>query len=87
MSILRRVVDRKYSRLTVEAAQAILRLDYDATDRKRINQLAAKNRAGRLSADEDVELSNFIHIGQLLGILKSKARRAIRSQRPGARGK
>jgi hypothetical protein len=79
MAILRRVVDRKHSALSQEAAGAILRLDFDATDRKRMNDLAAKNRAGRLTPLEEAELDNFIHVGQMLGILKSKARKALKT--------
>jgi hypothetical protein len=81
MAILRRVVDRKYAALSEEAARAILRLDFDATDRKRMNDLAARNRAGQLTPAEEEELENFIHVGQVLGILKSKARKSLTSRR------
>jgi hypothetical protein len=39
--------------------------------------LAAKNQAGELTADEEEELTNYIRVGQTLGILESKARRAL----------
>jgi hypothetical protein len=80
MAILRRVVDRKDVALSVEAARAILRLDYDDADRKRMNELAAKNRGGGLTAAEEEELDNFIHMGQILGILKSKARKSLKGR-------
>lgn len=80
LAILRRVVDRRHAILSAEAAQAILRLDFDAPDRRRMNRLAAKNRAGRLSSAEAAELSHFIRVGQVLGILKSKARQALKSR-------
>jgi hypothetical protein len=64
--------------LSAEAARAILRLDFDETDRKRMNHLAAKNRAGQITAAEEEELDNFIHVGQVLGILKAKARRVLK---------
>jgi hypothetical protein len=80
MAILRRVVDRKHESLSEEAARAILRLDFDGTDRRRMNQLAAKNRAEQLTAAEQEELNNFIHVGQVLGILKSKARRSLKTR-------
>jgi hypothetical protein len=80
MAILRRVVDRKHRALSEEAAQAIMRLDFDATDRKRMNDLAAKNRVGRLTPAEEEELDSFIHVGQVLGILKSKARKALKTR-------
>lgn len=77
MAILGRVVERKHAKLSKEAAKAILRLDFDAADRKRMNLLAAKNRAGELTAAEEEELENFIHVGQVLGVLKSKSRRVL----------
>jgi hypothetical protein len=81
MAILRRVVEREHAELSEEAALAILRLDFDATDRRRMNQLAAKNRAGRLTPADEEELDSFIHVGQVLGILKSKARRALKTRK------
>jgi len=43
-----------------------------------MNKLAAKNRAGKLTAAEDEELSNYIRVGQVLGVLQSKARRSLK---------
>ena len=78
MAILRRVIDPEQPSLSVEAALAILRLDFSASDRARMNDLAAKNRAGKLTAAEDEELENYIRVGQTLGILQSKARRSLK---------
>jgi hypothetical protein len=78
MTILRRIVDADRPDLSPAAARAILRLDFNARDRARMNRLAAKNREGRLSPEEDQELDNFIRVGQTLGILKSKARRSLK---------
>jgi hypothetical protein len=77
MAILRRVVDTEQPLLPAEAARAILRLRFSASDRTRMNRLAAKNREGKLKPDEEVELNNYIRVGQTLGILQSKARRSL----------
>lgn len=77
-AIWRRVVDRTQLALSQAAARAILRLDFDAVDRRRMHQLAARNRAGQLTHAEEQELDNFIHVGQLLGVLRSKARKSLR---------
>ncbi len=77
MAILRRIVDPEQPLLSTEAAQAILRLDFSAADRARMNELAAKNRDGKLTASEEQELDNYIRVGQTLGILQSKARRSL----------
>lgn len=77
MAILRRVVDPEQPFLSEEAARAILRLDFSAADRARMNQLAAKNRDGKLTPTEEQELNSYIRVGQTLGILQSKARRSF----------
>jgi hypothetical protein len=77
MAILRRVVDPGQPFLSVEAAEAILRLDFHADDLMRMNQLAEKNRAGQLTPTDEQELNGYIRVGQILGILQSKARRSL----------
>jgi hypothetical protein len=79
MAILRRVVDPEQPFLSAEAAQALLRLNFSADDRTRMNQLAAKNRSGKLTPTEEQELNSYIRVGQMLGILQSKARRSLRA--------
>ena len=81
MGILRRIVDRDQPFLSEDAARGILKLSFSAADRKRMNQLAAKNRAGTLKPAEEKELDNYIKVGQTLGILQSKARRSLRASR------
>ena len=85
MTILRRVVDPDNPTLSEEAARALLRLKFQATDRQRINRLAARNRDGKLSSAEEEELANYIRVGQTLGILQSKARRSLKAIRQAAR--
>ena len=43
-----------------------------------MNELAAKNRDGKLSALEEEELNNYVRVGQTLGIVQSKARRSLK---------
>jgi len=86
MAILRRVVDPDQPVLSAEAARAILRFRFSASDKRRMNRLAAKNRQGKLTAEEEEELSNYIRVGQTLGILQSKARRSLKAIRKSASG-
>jgi hypothetical protein len=79
MEILRRVVDPDEPFRSVEAAQAILGLRFSASDRARMNRLAAKNRQGKLKPEEEETLKNYIRVGQTLGILQSKARRSLKA--------
>ncbi len=86
MAILRRVVGPEVPYLSREAAREILRLEFDKRDQRRMNELAAKNRRGDLSAAEGNDLDNFIRVGQTIGILKSKARLTLR-RKPTSNGK
>ena len=86
MAILRRVVESDQPVLSPDAARAILRLRFNASDRRRMNRLAAKNRQGKLKPEEEVELDNYIRVGQTLGILQSKARRSLNAIRESESG-
>jgi hypothetical protein len=77
VDIFRRVVDPEKPFFSEEAARGILRLTFAAADNERMNELAARNREGRISRAEEQELENYIKVGQILGILQSKARRSL----------
>ena len=62
------------------AAAAILDLGFTPAHRSRMKQLSAKARAGTLSPTEESEAQNFERVGDLLSILKSKARQALKSK-------
>ena len=86
MAILRRVVDSDQPVLSADAAKAILRLRFSASDKARMNRLAARNRKGKLTPEEGEELNNYIRVGQTLGILQSKARRSLNARCASALG-
>ena len=79
INILRRVVEADDEPLSVDSARAILRLGFGKADRSRINKLAAKNRAGKITAAEDEEFENYLRVGRMLAILQSKARQAMKA--------
>ena len=78
MAILRRVVDPEQPFQSADAARAILRFA-SAPRTARMNRLAAKNRLGKLKPEDEVELDNYIRVGQTLGIFQSKARRSLKA--------
>lgn len=86
MAILRRVINPDEPYLSREAAQDILQFEFSKADRRHMNRLAAKNRRGQITTDEEEELDNFIRVGQTIGILKSKARQTLH-KKPKANGK
>lgn len=77
LDIFRRIVDVEQLPLSVDAAESLLRLRFSQADQRRMNQLAEKNRQGRIQPKEEEELNNFLRAGQLLGILQSKARQSL----------
>ena len=61
------------------AAEAILSVGFDQNDRDRMTQLLEKAKAGELSTDEAETLENYRHIGRLLELMKSRARRSLQN--------
>jgi hypothetical protein len=49
-----------------------------AGDEDRVNELSAKARAGSLTDTETQELDSYLHIGSLLAVMQSKARRLLK---------
>ena len=64
--------------LSPAAAKGILTLEFSQADKDRMHLLAAKARAGELTSDEEREVEAYSRVSSLLGILKSKARRALK---------
>ena len=67
--------------LSPSAARAILKLQFAESDRRRMAELAAKARAGRLTASETRQSDAYERLGCLLDILHSQARRALKRRR------
>jgi hypothetical protein len=67
--------------MTREAARRILQLDLSEEQRRRMSELAAANRAGKLSAEEEAELDGHCRAANMLTALKSRARQVLKSRR------
>jgi hypothetical protein len=66
-----------------EVAQYLLAIDFSASDVERMNVLSQGAREGTLSAEEMRELDSYLHVGNLLTIMQSKARVYLRSESGG----
>lgn len=64
--------------LPAAAARALLRLKLSGADLKRVDELAAKARAGSLREEEEQELEHYRTVGTALEFLKSKARLSLK---------
>ncbi len=61
-----------------EAARAILGLKFPKVDQTRMRALAEKARNRTLTSAEQEEVEAYSRVGSILGILKSKARVALK---------
>jgi len=68
--------------LTLEGARSILRLEFAPVDKDRMHELAAKARDGSLTAAEQEEIRNYERVGNLLALMKSKARQRLKKAPP-----
>ena len=64
--------------VTPDVARYLLALKFPAADERRIDELSAKARAGTLTDREAQELDSYLHIGSLLAVMQSKARRLLK---------
>ena len=76
-AIFGRLIDAESDKLTPELARHILTIDFPKQDRTRMHELVVKNQDGNLTAEEQAELENYNHVGDLLSLWHSKARRAL----------
>jgi len=59
--------------MSKQTARAILDLSFPTEDVARMRQLAAKNKEGELTDEEELQLDHFCRVGRTLTILKSRA--------------
>lgn len=61
-----------------DTARIFLQLGFSRAEQRRVDQLSEKARQGALTLVEEQELDEFIHVGNLLAIVQSKARQALK---------
>jgi len=82
--IFSRVIDPSNPTLTPDAARAVLQLAFLERDHQRMAELAAKSNEGTLAEDERRELEGYVFVGDVLAMLKSKARASLQRHSPAA---
>lgn len=78
-AILARLIQSR-TEMDSHIARYLLSLDFEPEDVDRINLLAERAREGGLSADEELELDSYLHVGNLLTIMQSRSRVYMRTQ-------
>lgn len=77
VTILARVLGNEGRQLPPDLARYILDLGFSERDKARMHELAVRNQEDALSPAEKDELSAYGKAGDLLAILKSRARRVL----------
>jgi hypothetical protein len=77
-AILARIIQSEERELTPEVARYLLSMKLPSGDEERVQELSAKARSGSLTDSETQELDSYLHIGILLGVMQSKARRLLK---------
>jgi hypothetical protein len=83
-AIWARLIGGQKDELSSDAAEFLLSIAFDNRDQERMLELAGRSEAGILTAEEQTEFDSYLHIGNFLAVLQSKARLAItkKSQEP-----
>ena len=77
VTILARILGNEDGQLPKDLARYILKLGFSERDKARMHDLAVRNQNDELTPEEKEEMFAFGKAGDLLSILKSKARRTL----------
>ena len=77
-AIFDRVFTNGKNSMSSTLAKHVVNLSFSDSDKQRMNELARKNRDGEITAGERDELFNYVKVGDMLAILQSKARVALK---------
>lgn len=84
-AILARLIQAR-AEIRPEVAEFLLSIDFEAHDIERMNSLSERARDGTLTKEETDELDSYLHVGSLLSMLQSRARRVLRPENTSLRG-
>lgn len=79
-AIWARLMQTPGDELPPEAAEYLLSIRFADRDVDRMEQLAERSEAGSLTDEERAEFDSYLHVGNLLAVIQSKARRALRGR-------
>jgi hypothetical protein len=75
--ILEQVLQPATDGMSPEAAQALLRFQFNTAAVARMNELAEKNRQGTIAPSERALLERYLRVGNFLNLIHAKARHAL----------
>ncbi|HMD96975.1 MAG TPA: hypothetical protein VKM93_06535 [Terriglobia bacterium] len=77
-AIWARLMQAQRDTLSPEVAEHLLSIGFGESDRDRMQQLAERSESGTLTDEEREEFDSYLHVGNLLAVMQSKARLAPR---------
>jgi hypothetical protein len=77
-AIWARLMQTPGDELSPEAAQYLLSIRFGESDVHRMRHLAERSEDGELTDEERAEFDSYLHVGNLLAVIQSKARLALR---------
>jgi DNA-binding FadR family transcriptional regulator len=78
-AILARLIQSR-TEMDSHVARYLLSLAFEPEDVERMNLLAARARDGNMAPEDAAELDSYLHVGNLLTIMQSKARVYLKTQ-------
>ena len=82
LTIWEMILRPHFGEMTPRTAKRILDLSIPDTERTRMKALLAKAKAGTLSREEALDLDEYERAGNMLSVLKAKARRILKAKKP-----
>jgi hypothetical protein len=80
VAIFGRVLEPERANLSVAAARSILALEFAPDDMARMRLLLDRAKKGELDDEEQVDIDNYERVGHLISLMKSKARRSLKTR-------
>jgi len=77
-AIWARLMEASKNPLSAEAAEFLLAVDFDPSDQARMLELAERSEVGTLTGEERTEFDGYLHVGNLLAVMRSKARLTLK---------
>jgi hypothetical protein len=77
-AIWARLIQAPKEPISLEAAHYLLSIDFSEADDARMQQLMDKSNEGRLTSNEKAELDGYVNIANVLSVMHSQARVALR---------
>jgi len=74
-----RLIQAPKAPISPEAAHYLLSIDFSEADHARMQELMDRSNEGALTSDEKAELDGYVNIANVLSVMHSQARVALRT--------